>query len=116
MHRAATLVPSSRSPHRRPRLRSPYVSWIKLIPKQDGVNDTGTKQARRELHTIAHRLDLATALPASVATAATPFVLPLVGIPAPAVLIPALLELGLMILEPNANCICCARVALGETG
>lgn len=68
---------------------------------------------RRQWH-IAHRLDLATAMPASAATAPTPCVLPLVGIPAPAVLIPALLELGLMILEPNANCFCCARVALGD--
>ena len=76
-------------------------------------SESKTKASQKTGRGQAHRLDLAAALPASAATAPTPVVLPRVGIPAPAVLIPALLELGLMILEPNANCFCWARVALG---
>lgn len=53
-----------------------------------------------------------------MAPAPTPVALALVGMPAAlAVLIiapPFPEELGLMIFEPKANCICCAFVALGE--
>lgn len=80
------------------------------------------KKPRRQDAT--HRLDRASAPPVSAATApplcAVVDVLPLVGMTAPLLPIPAVLpepvELGLMILEPNANCICCVRVGLKREG